>query len=201
MLAREVMTSPVVSIGPEASVKDAVRLLDRHDITALPVIDDGDRLVGIVSEADVLRGEVSPDPRAHVRPVPDVPEAAGSTVAEVMTRAVMTVHEGADVADIAQLMLDTGVKSVPVTHGHQVVGIVSRRDLIRALATSDDRIQAEIQDLFTEAGLAGWTVWVDDSEVHLAGHGSERDSRIATILARTVQGVGDVHLATGQETR
>jgi osmotically-inducible protein OsmY len=78
---------------------------------------------------------------------------------------------------------------------------VSRRDLIHALARADDRIQAEIQDLFTEAGLAGWTVWVDDSEVQLAGHGSERDSRIATILARTVPGVGDVHLATGQETR
>jgi CBS-domain-containing membrane protein len=200
MLAREVMTSPVVSIGPEASVKDAVRLLDRHDITALPVIDDRDRLVGIVSEADVLLGEVSPDPRAHVRPVRDLPEAA-ATVADVMTRAVMTVHKGADVADIAQLMLDTGVKSVPVTDGHQVVGIVSRRDLIHALARADDRIQAEIQDLFTEAGLAGWTVWVDDSEVQLAGHGSERDSRIATILARTVPGVGDVHLATGQETR
>jgi CBS-domain-containing membrane protein len=200
MLAREVMTSPVVSIGPEASVKDAVRLLDRHDITALPVIDDRDRLVGIVSEADVLLGEVSPDPRAHVRPVRDLPEAA-ATVADVMTRAVMTVHKGADVADIAQLMLDTGVKSVPVTHGHQVVGIVSRRDLIHALARADDRIQAEIQDLFTEAGLAGWTVWVDDSEVQLAGPGSERDTRIATILARTVPGVGDVHLAAGQETR
>jgi CBS-domain-containing membrane protein len=200
MLAREVMTSPVVSIGPEASVKDAVRLLDRHDITALPVIDDRDRLVGIVSEADVLLGEVSPDPRAHVRPVRDLPEAA-ATVADVMTRAVMTVHKGADVADIAQLMLDTGVKSVPVTDGHQVVGIVSRRDLIHALARADDRIQAEIQDLFTEAGLVGWTVWVDDSEVQLAGHGSERDSRIATILARTVRGVGDVHLAKGQETR
>jgi len=200
MLAREVMTSPVVSIGPEASVKDAVRLLDRHDITALPVIDDRDRLVGIVSEADVLLGEVSPDPRAHVRPVRDLPEAA-ATVADVMTRAVMTVHKGADVADIAQLMLETGVKSVPVTHGHQVVGIVSRRDLIHALARSDDRIQAEIQDLFTEAGLAGWTVWVDDSEVQLAGHGSERDTRIAMILAHTVPGVGDVHLAAGQETR
>jgi CBS-domain-containing membrane protein len=200
MLAREVMTSPVVSIGPEASVKEAVRLLDRHDITALPVIDDRDRLVGIVSEADVLLGEVSPDPRAHVRPVHDLPEAAG-TVADVMTRAVMTVHKGADVADIAQLMLDTGVTSVPVTHGHQVVGIVSRRDLIHALARADDRVQAEIQDLFTEAGLVGWTVSVHDSGVQLAGHGSERDSRIATILARTVPGVGDVHLATGQETR
>jgi CBS domain-containing protein len=200
MLAHEVMTSPVVSIGPEASVRDAVRLLDRHDITALPVIDDRDRLVGIVSEADVLLGEVSPDPRAHVRPVHDLTEAAG-TVADVMTRAVMTVHKGADVADIAQLMLDTGVKSVPVTHGYQVVGIVSRRDLIHALARADDRIQAEIQDLFTEAGLAGWSVWVDDSDVQLAGHGSERDTRIATILAHTVPGVGDVHLATDQETR
>lgn len=194
MLAREVMTSPVVTTSPQASVKEAARLLDRHDITAVPVVDDLERLVGIVSEADLLRGRVLQDPRSHTGPIHEQPELRGSTVAHVMTTAVMTAQEGADVAGIAQLMLDTGVKSVPVVRGHHVVGIVSRRDLVRLLAMSDERIQAEIQGLLGQAGLVDWSASVDDGVVDLSGHGSQRETRIAAILARTVAGVSAVRM-------
>jgi CBS domain-containing protein len=192
MLAHEIMTSPVVTVEPDLPLKDAIRMLDKHDITAMPVIDEQQRLIGIVSEADFLRGEIVPDPRAHARPVADEVPARPDTVGEVMTVGVLAVHESTDASDIARLMLETGVKSIPVTRGRRVVGIVSRRDLIRALASDDSRIEASIDGLLTEAGLEGWRALVTDGEVTLIGEGSGRDARIATILARTVPGVSSV---------
>jgi CBS domain-containing protein len=187
------MTSPAITATSDLPVKDAIRLLDRHEITALPVVDDQGRLVGIVSEADLLRDELISDPRAHVRATGDDLEPSPKTVADVMTTGVLAVHESTDAADIARLMLDTGVKSIPVVRGQRVVGIVSRRDLIRLLAVSDDQIRDEIHRLFAEAGLEGWTASVTDGHVELSGHGSDRDARVAAILARTVAGVSRVH--------
>ncbi|HEU4539640.1 MAG TPA: CBS domain-containing protein [Jiangellaceae bacterium] len=193
MLAHEIMTSPAITADSELPVKEAIRLLDRHEITALPVIDDESRLVGIVSEADLLRGELISDPRAHVRATGDEEEPSPKTVADVMTTGVLAVHESTDAADIARLMLDTGVKSIPVVRGQRVVGIVSRRDLIRVLAVSDDQIRDDIHRLFAEAGMDGWTATVTDGHVELSGHGPDRDARVAAILARTVAGVSRVH--------
>jgi CBS domain-containing protein len=167
------MTSPPITAAADLSIKDAIRLLDRHEITALPVVDERERLVGIVSEADLIRDELVRDPRAHARADGDEVEPSPKTVADVMTTGVLAVHESTDAADMARLMLDTGVKSIPVVHGQRVVGIVSRRDLIRVLAVTDDRIRDEIHERF--------------------GHGSDRDARVAAILARTVGGVSRVH--------
>lgn len=193
MLAHEIMTSPPITAVADLSIKDAIRLLDRHEITALPVVDEQERLVGIVSEADLIRDELVRDPRAHARAGDGEAEPSPKTVADVMTTGVLAVHESTDAADMARLMLDTGVKSIPVVHGQRVVGIVSRRDLIRVLAVTDDRIRDEIHELFAEAGLEGWTATVTDGHVELSGHGSGRDARVAAILARTVGGVSRVH--------
>lgn len=193
MLAREIMTSPVVTVEPDLSIRDAMRVLDRHDITAAPVVDEQERLVGIVSEADLLRSGMAQDPRAHARPLEEQGETAGTTVADVMTAGVLTVREGTDASDIARMMMDTGVKSVPVTHAQHVVGMVSRRDLIRALASTDDRIADDIKRLFDEAGVTGWRAEVEDGRVRIVGQGSARDARLATALARTVTGVSEVH--------
>ena len=178
MLVREVMTSPVVSVGEEEPLTAVVRLLDHNDITAVPVVDDERRLVGIVSEADILRAERFSD----------------DVVADVMTRRVLSVRGGADVADVADLMVRTGVKSLPVTRGSVVVGIVSRRDVVHVLAASDDRIQVEIHDLLMAAGLKAWTAAVDDGRVALIGEGDNREAGTAMSLARTVTGVAEVHL-------
>jgi CBS domain-containing protein len=191
MLAREIMTSPVVTAEPDLPIKDAARLLDRNDITALPVLDEQQRLVGIVSEADLLHGEIAHDPRGHARPVDDDKERA-ATVSDVMTLGVITVNENTDAADIARLMLDTAVKSIPVTHGARVVGIVSRRDLIRVIATRDDWIEDEIRQLFSDAGIKGWDIEVVDGEARIIGAGSPDDARVAAVLARTVAGVARV---------
>ncbi len=193
MLAREIMTSPPITATPDMPIKDAIRLLDRHEITALPVVDARERLVGIVSEADLLRDELVRDPRAHVRTDGDETEPSPKTVADVMTTGVLAVHESTDAADMARLMLDTGVKSIPVVHGQRVVGMVSRRDLIRVLAVTDERIRDEIHALFAEAGLEGWTATVTDGHVELSGSGSNREAKIAVILARTVAGVSRVY--------
>jgi CBS domain-containing protein len=191
MLAREIMSSPVVTAEPGLPIKDAARLLDFNEITALPVVDEQQRLVGIVSEADLLRGEIAHDPRGHARPVDDDKERA-ATVSDVMTLGVITANENTDAADIARLMLDTAVKSIPVTHGARVVGIVSRRDLIRVIATRDDWIEDEIRQLFADASIKGWDVEVVDGEARLIGAGSPEDARVAAVLARTVAGVARV---------
>jgi CBS domain-containing protein len=193
MLARELMTTSVVTIDPGASVKEAIRLLDLHNITAVPVVEKDQRLVGIISEADLLRGRVIDDPRAHLRPREEWPEPPPQTVADVMTTFVVSVEEAADVSDVARLMLETGVKSLPVVQLGRVVGMISRRDLIGALAATDDRIKGEIDSLLMDAGL-DFQASVDDGVVVLVGRGSERDRRIAMTLARTVGGVTGVHM-------
>jgi CBS domain-containing protein len=193
MLARELMTASVVTINRRASVKDAIRMLHPHNITALPVVEGGNRLVGIVSEADLLRGRIMDDPRAHLRSQAELPELPPRTVGDVMTSSVVSVEEAADVSDVARLMLETGVKSLPVVRLGRVVGMISRRDLIAVLAASEDRIKQEIDSLLADAGL-DYAASVDDGVVVLAGHGFERDQRIALTLARTVGGVTRVHL-------
>jgi CBS domain-containing protein len=119
-----------------------------------------------------------------------------------MTPHVLTVSERTDGADIARLMLDNGIKSVPVVRDRHVVGVVSRRDLLHVLARDDDRIRAEVEDRLREyAGDAQWTVTVEDGEVALHGHASEEQQRVATILARTVLGVVRVEAAPAASPR
>ena len=196
MLVGELMTRSVVTTSPETSIRDAIRRLNRHNITAMPVLDDDNRLVGIVSEADLLRDAVVDDPRSSARPRETWVEPPPSTVADVMSQHVVSVAENADVAYAARLMLETGVKSIPVVHEDLVVGMVSRRDLIHALATTDDRIKQQMESLLLEAELPEWKVSVDDGNVVLAGPDDARDAKVAETLARTVPGVTAVRVAT-----
>lgn len=195
MLVRELMTKRVVTVRPYVAVKDAVRRLERHHITAMPVLGDGHRLVGIVSEVDLLRDAVVDDPRAHARPTESWHETTPLMVEDVMTPHVITVHETTDVAEVARIMLETGIKSIPVVQADRVVGMISRSDVIRALATSDARISEEVTDLLRETGLLGWSVIVDDGDVAVFGEGSPRDRKVVETLARTARGVRSVSVA------
>lgn len=190
MLAREVMTAPAITLAPDDTVKHAITVLDKADVTAAPVVDESGALVGIVSEADLLRGGVEHDPRGHVRAVEPAHEPVPRRVQEVMSTHVHVISEAADAADIADLMLATGVKSLPVVRGREVLGMVSRRDLLRELARDDERIQVEVTSRLSEyAGGASWQVSVDDGIVTIAGASGPEQERVATILARTVAGV------------
>src|SRR5262245_321265 len=108
MLVREIMTTPVITVSPESTVRKAIRTLFQNGIAAAPVIDEDGRLVGIVSELDLLRDEFSPDPRAQAR-VTEAPTTCPPRYThEIMSPNVQTLRENDDVLDSAALMLDTG---------------------------------------------------------------------------------------------
>ncbi|MEU6753842.1 CBS domain-containing protein [Spirillospora sp. NPDC046719] len=198
MLVREAMTSPVVTIPRTATVRQAVRVLHEHDITALPVVDGNGRLVGIVSEMDLLRGAFEADPRAFSRPVATPAGPPPRLVEEVMTRDVETARPTTDVAELAATMMRTRHKSVPVLDGAVLAGIVSRRDLIALLARGDARIRDDVLAAINEYGPGGhaWEVSVRDGVVVLTGPADEAARRVADVLARTVPGVTRVSVRT-----
>lgn len=130
MRTRDVMSSPVVTVAPDAHLKDVAATLVEHGINAVPVVEEGDRLVGIVTEADLLTLEAALTPGARPGSL-----AAGKgpphTAGEVMSRSVYTLTEDTDATEAARLMLRHRLKSVPVVAGDRVVALVARRDLLR----------------------------------------------------------------------
>lgn len=202
MLARELMTTPVVTAEPAWPIRRAVGVLHTYDITALPVVDDAGAMVGIISEMDVLRGAFAPDPRASMRPREAGSEPVPRTVAEVMTGRVLSVPENADVQRIAELMMATGVKSVPVVRDGRVVGIVSRRDLLGVLAHSDRRIASDVRRALGDetADEPAWRVHVHEGVVTLTARTHSTDARIARIVAETVPGVRGVEVLPYAQT-
>jgi CBS domain-containing protein len=145
MNAEQMMSRRVVSIGPEASIWEAACLMLEKQISGLPVIDDEGNLVGIMTEADCLRRAETGTERRPSRwlellttpgqPANEYIHSHGRKVAEVMTRDVVTVAEGASLEQIVHLMESRRVKRVPVLRGGEVVGIVSRANVLHALAS------------------------------------------------------------------
>ena len=188
MLVREVMTSPAVTVGPETSVKQAVSLLDEHEITAMPVVDDAGRLVGVVSEADVLRDALQPDHQAHRALVDLTAPPVHLAVTDVMTHLPMSVSPEEDLSQAVELLVDTQVKSLPVVEHGRVVGVVSRRDVVAVLARRDTLIEAEVDDALRTAGVE-CTVDVVDGVVQLRDGDDPETLRVARIIAARVPGV------------
>src|SRR5680860_358657 len=192
------MTTPVVTLRQDDHVRRAAQVLLEHLIASAPVIDEHESLVGIVSEADLLRGRTEADPRAHLRPVGDEAVAPPTTVAAVMASLVVTVRADEDVAEASRLLLGEGVKALPVVDGRQVVGVVARRDLLRCFAREDDDVRADVLRLLTDLGMGDeWQVEVRDGVVDLATPDRPDRQRAAAVLARTVPGVVRVQRADG----
>ncbi|MFI7643642.1 HPP family protein [Nonomuraea sp. NPDC049400] len=191
MLVREVMSCPAITVRGTDPVRQAIRTLYGHDITAAPVVDDSDHLVGVVSELDLLRGELEPDPRATVRPLPAAQEPPPRRVLEVMTGDVVTVTETTDVTTAIDLMVNKRIKSLPVVKNGAVVGMVSRRDLMAMLARSDDDLREAVIAALREHYPSGpnWNVTVRDGVAELSGSPCEHADHIADLLARTVPGI------------
>jgi CBS domain-containing protein len=190
------MTSPVVTVHPDTSVKDAARLLLRHSVSAVPVVDDGGRLVGIVSELDLLLGDVPADPVAHVIPAPPETAPPPHLVSDVMTRDVLALSEDTDAADVARLMRESSLKSIPVLRGDAVVGIVSRRDLLRSIARDDAAVREDVILRLREYadGQVDWQVGVHAGVVTVTAPPDEVAAQTALLLARSVPGALRVHL-------
>jgi CBS domain-containing protein len=198
MRVRDVMSSPVVTVAPDTHLKEVADLLVRHEVSAVPVVEDG-ALVGIVSEADLVPLELAPDPRAHLAPVREPPPGVPRAVAEVMTREVVALPEGADAAEAGRLMLERRIKSIPVVQGRRVVGIVARRDLLKVLARGDEEIAGDLRTLLEEelGPPSPYRVTVRDGVVELTGPPDPTVRRLATLLVRGVPGVVEVRFPQG----
>jgi CBS domain-containing protein len=196
MRAIDVMTPDVVTVDPNTSVQALAKLLSERAISGAPVVDADGRMVGIVSEGDLLhRTELGTEQRHATRRswwlehfaaglARDYVKSHGRTVGDIMTRDVAAVAEETDLADVATLLETRRIKRVPVIRDGKVVGIVSRSNLVRALgatpgaptsapgASADDRtIRSR---LLAELGRQEWAakVWaqdiiVSDGVIHL----------------------------------
>jgi CBS domain-containing protein len=198
MRALEIMTRPVFTAHPWTPVQEAAAILTKHAITALPVLDAEHRLVGMVSEGDLLWHRVPADPDVHLSRRPDdaVTDPPG-TVGDVMTTAVVTMPTGASTADLAEAMLQYDVRSIPIVDGPAVVGIVSRRDLLRTLVRNDDVIAADVREALDAyaGGEQRWHADVADGVVTVSGPFTDQaEVAVVRILAKSVGGVLAVHL-------
>jgi CBS domain-containing protein len=216
MKVADVMTREVVSIAPDASVMEAVRLMLQHKISGLPVIDGSGHLQGVVTEGDFLRRVETGTERKRSRLVEfllgpgrlatDYVHATGRRVDEVMSPDVRTVSEDETLERVVHLMERYRIKRVPVVRGDKVVGIVTRQNLMRALASlalaehpvaADDaaireRLLAELKrQSWAPVGLID--VVVKDGVVKLSGAlTDERERQAIRIAAENIAGVKKV---------
>ena len=193
MLVRELMTADPVTVTTDTPVKTALGLLAEHRITSMPVLGRKGRLRGVVSEADLIKDLVRPDQRAHERPVHDDWLDRPVLVSEVMSPHVVAVHPHDDLADVVELLTSTALKSVPVVeHDGRLVGILSRSDVVRVLARTDEDLAREVDTLLVSVGLGEWVADVTDGVVALTGPERSGDRAVAHLVAGTVPGVVEV---------
>jgi CBS domain-containing protein len=115
MKVREIMTSDVISVPEDSRVEDAARLLARHRISGLPVLSQSGKLVGLVTEYDLISKQ-------------------GNAVSDIMSRGVISITEDTDVEEVSHLLTNRRIRRVPVLRGDELVGIVSRSDLVKQIA-------------------------------------------------------------------
>ena len=216
MRAIDVMVRDVVTVHPDTEIAEAVRLLAEHDVSALPVVDGEGKLIGIISEADLMR-RVEIGTEKH-RPwwleavsggstlAEEFAKSHGKKVGEVMTSGVISVSEDTPLSEIATLLERKRIKRVPVVQDGKLVGIVSRSNLIQALASvvgrTDEHEETDRHirlDLLSRLGQQSWTdfgsrnITVSNGIVHLWGLvGSEAERKALLALAEGVPGVARV---------
>ncbi|MFF5338456.1 CBS domain-containing protein [Streptomyces sp. NPDC013181] len=200
----EVMTHNVVTVAPQTPFKQIARLFAEHDVSAVPVVDHDRRVLGVVSEADLLRATAElPDLEGRGTGVRLLSQEQGlpdaETAAQLMTAPAITAQPSWNLVETARTMHREGVKRLPVVdETGQLVGIISRSDLLRPFLRSDTAIRCEIEHevLADTLRLAPDTirVVVDDGVVTLTGRVDERaDARVIERLCRSVDGVVALH--------
>ncbi|MGP4051259.1 CBS domain-containing protein [Streptomyces sp. 2A115] len=202
-MVSDLMTTPVVSVRRDTGFKEIAQLLAEYDITAVPVVDEEDRPVGVVSEADLLRKEAAQLDPAGLLPVLHPKPAArakaeASTAEGLMNSPAVTARPQWTVVEAAQVMERHRVKRLPVVdEAGRLVGVISRADLLRVFLRGDRAIREEISRdvLVRTLGIApsAVTVHVVDGRISLKGF-VERKSLIPVVvrLCRGVDGVVDV---------
>jgi len=216
MNAADVMVRHVVTVRPDDSVADAVKLLVANDISAVPVVDEHGGVVGVLSESDLIhRSEIGTEkhhpwwleavmPASHL--AGEFAKAHGRRVSEIMSTRPVTAKEDASLAEIAMLLERRRIKRVPIVRDGKLVGIVSRSNLIQALASSLSHTETVTEtdrqirlDILDQLGAQDWTdfgernVIVDKGVVHLWGMVNTPEERKALLaLAENVPGVVSV---------
>jgi CBS-domain-containing membrane protein len=196
---KAVMTTRVVSVREDASYKEMAEMLRSRRISAFPVIDKAGRVIGVVSEADLLVKEAAQATGtsiiAALRHVHEEDKAAGVTAADLMTSPAITVGPEASVAEAARIMYDRRIKRLPVVDvaGH-LVGIISRTDVLAVFSRPDEEIRDEIVHRVLPdpaIGVSGdLDVKVADGIVTLTGKPqAEHAGRAVLDAVRHLQGV------------
>lgn len=214
MQAKDIMTTTVVTVRPDATVREIAKLLLERRISAVPVVDPDSRLLGMVSEGDLMRRPetgterhlswwlsllASPEERAIV-----YVKSHGGYASDVMTRGVISVSEEASIEDIAELLEKHRVKRVPVLRNGKLLGIVSRADLLHGLvarkaasaaSVNDQTIKTAVESALSEAcvrpGLP--SIVVTGGVVHLWGIvESDAEKQAARVAAESVPGIKGV---------
>jgi CBS domain-containing protein len=216
MKARDVMATPVINVKPSASVKEVAKLLLEQRISAVPVVDDQGEVVGIVSEGDLLHRAEAGTARRHswwllgVTGEVTFPEeyvkAHARKVADVMTRKVISATPETPLHQVAELLETNSIKRVPIIKDGQLVGIVSRANLVQVVASDRVSLDIPLSDAnIREALLAhlrqqSWAhpwllnVLVKDGIVDLWGVvQSDAERKAVRIAAETTRGVRAVN--------
>jgi len=213
MRARDIMTTSVVTVSPETDIAEAVKLMLDRQISGVPVIDSSGRLIGILTEGDLMRRAelVTGQQSWWINPISSPEQEAkayvkahGLKVKDVMTREVVTINEQEPLDRIAMVFEERGIKRTPVMRNGKIIGIVSRANLLRSLAVkkisdpapSDSKIRAAIlataaEDASIRVVLVDVTV--DDGVVHLWGNtASEAEREAFRVVAENTTGVKEV---------
>ncbi len=216
MKAADVMTARVITARPDVSVGALAALMGDNGISAVPIVDADERLVGIVSEGDLVRrSETGTERRrgwwlrAFAEPetlAAEYVKAHGRRAADVMTREIVSVTEDTPIADIADVLERRRIKRVPVLRDGKLVGIVSRANLVRALAAmppqrgelaaDDGAIRAQLADELKRSGFGSTvaaSVIVAEGTVHLWGfYHSDSEHKAIRVAAEGIPGVREV---------
>ncbi|MGI5452087.1 CBS domain-containing protein [Streptomyces sp. CA-249302] len=204
-IVSDVMTREVASVDRRAAFKDIVRTMQERKVSAVPVVDGGNRVVGLVSEADLLPKEEfrdsDPDRYTQLRRLSDLAKAGSVAAGELMTSPALTVRPDATLAQAARELARARVKRLPVVdEDGRLEGIVSRADLLKVFLREDEEIAEEVRRetvayLFPTPASAV-LVEVQDGVVTLGGRVHDTSLvPVAARLVRAVEGVVDVRFA------
>lgn len=195
----DVMTHTVVAVGREAPFKDIVQLMDEWKVSALPVLEGEGRVVGVVSEADLLPKEEfrdsDPDRFTQRQRLDDLAKAGALSAGELMSAPAVTVHADAPLAEAARIMAQRKVKRLPVINDQGLLeGVVSRGDLLKVFLRGEEEIADEVRHEIVErlfpAPVEPILVGVHDGVVTLTGR--IRDTSLVPVAARMVRAVEGV---------
>jgi CBS-domain-containing membrane protein len=198
----DVMTHAVVAVGRDARFKEIVEAMQKWKVSALPVLEGDGRVVGVVSEADLLpkeaQRESDPSRLAQLQGLTGAVKAEALTADQLMSAPAITVHADATLAEAARTMAQRRVKRLPVVDAGGILrGVVSRADLLKVFLRSDDEIAAEVRrEVITPLfGPASPSVDVSVTEGVVVLRGSvdtDAPVPVAVRLARAVEGVVNV---------